>query len=137
MVSKMASVLKLGNAIIFGLCFFVLFCLFSLAKILSSYLLWFMFYGCPLLSTLHIFIVLVNSWMFSLGTVSEYFRNPGIFQTFIIKFLPLLIFEGIKICLILGSVYAGFFIQDRKNFKRVSHLYWCDGLSNRKKNISQ
>lgn len=82
-----------------------------------------MCYGCSLLSTLHIFMVLVNSCMFSLDTVSEYFRDPGIFQTCIIKFLPLLIFEDIKSCLILGNFYAGFFIQDMKNFNHVSHLY--------------
>ena len=73
---------------------FPFFCIvFSLAKILSRFLTGIGPCVCLLFSTLHIFIVLVNSYIFSLDVAPEYFRDPGIFQIFIIKFPPLHIFE--------------------------------------------
>jgi len=81
------------------LSFTFLFCIvFSLAKIFSRVLTGIVPCVCLLLSTLHIFIVLVNSYIFSLDIKPEYFRDPGIFQTFIIKciFHPSCIFEILK-----------------------------------------
>ena len=79
------------------LSFTFLFCIvFSLAKMLSRVLTGIVPCVCLLLSTLHIFIVLVNSYIFSLDIEPEYFRDPGIFHTFIIKFPPLCIFEILK-----------------------------------------